>query len=287
MNTKKLIGTIIGVTMFVVLIAGATFAWLTFGTTVTEVTNQGQTMNFVVDYAAGNNIQHLPILDSLSAKPGAGRTEATLGANEATQMVVILSKHENSPDGHATIWLTTTSNTQLTKDGVVRWAICRDPDVEGGSTGAYPGVTQVDDVCGGGTDFTNALNSGVIKTGSTGSIVLLNDAKLADGNKCATGTVSTSTKLGSFQAGTAEQTHFTSCPALTEQGGTNVTQTQITNGTDYMIEADAVSYFVYLWFDGATITNDHLKDQYDADGKTIKNNLYSGYVHASANQRQN
>lgn len=36
MDKKKLIGTIIGVTMFAALIAGATFAWLTFSATITN-----------------------------------------------------------------------------------------------------------------------------------------------------------------------------------------------------------------------------------------------------------
>ena len=36
MDRKKLIGTIIGVIFFVALIAGATFAWLTFNANVTN-----------------------------------------------------------------------------------------------------------------------------------------------------------------------------------------------------------------------------------------------------------
>ena len=51
MDIKKLIGTIIGVILFVALIAGATFAWLTFGTTLVSTNvNSANTMNFLVDY---------------------------------------------------------------------------------------------------------------------------------------------------------------------------------------------------------------------------------------------
>lgn len=300
MNAKKIMGMIIGVTISAVLISGATFAWLTFGTTVTEVTNSGTTMNFVVNYVGGKNVQYLPILDSLSAKPGAGRTEATLGANQATQLVVIVGKNSKSPNGHATIWLTSeptlpegdseelTKYSSLTMDGVVRWAICRDPNVEGGSNGAaFSGtVTQIDQVCGNGTDFSKALNAGIIKAGSHLPIVLLNDAMLANGKKCESALVNTLIKNGSYRNSSSDQTIFSVCPELTSQGGTSVTQTQITNGTDYMMETDGVSYFIYLWFDGKTINNEHLTEQYDKNGN-IKYNLYSGYVSASANQVQN
>jgi len=277
LDTKKLIGTIIGVTMFAVLIAGATFAWLTFGTTLGDNVYNGTTMNFVVDYTKGTAVQYLPILDSKTAKPGVnpsntvGISATELEANEASGLVVVMKKHNNSVDGHAIVSLTTTSTTSLTTDGVVRWAICRDADVEAG--------TQIDDTCGGGTDFTNALNTGKIT--SAGTIVLLNDARLADGASCAASTIAANTKSGTFTA-----TNDT-CPGLTTGSGTFVNQTQITNNTDYLIEEDGVSYFVYFWLDGLTINNDHLDDQYGSDGSTIENNLYEGFIHAAANQMQN
>ena len=62
MDKKKLIGTIIGVTMFAALIAGATFAWLTFNATITEGTYNAASMNFLVDYTVETdpNISILP-----------------------------------------------------------------------------------------------------------------------------------------------------------------------------------------------------------------------------------
>ena len=166
MNIKKLIGTIIGVTLFVALIAGATFAWLTFGTTIVSTNvNSARTMNFLVDYTKGNAVNEIPMVDSTLITP-----------SQATSLVVMMKKHQNSVDGHGSISLTTTSTDTLTTDGVVRWAICRDTTIEEG--------TQIDNVCGSAktTDEFNqrALNTGKIT--SAGTIVLLNDAQLAHSN---------------------------------------------------------------------------------------------------------
>ena len=272
MNTKKLIGTILGVIMFAALIAGATFAWLTFGVTIGNNTLSGNTVNFVLNYTAGSAVTSLPILDSNLAKPNALGVE--LGNNASSPLVVIIKKQNidvdkdgvnDQPDGHASIWLQTTTDNTLTKDGVVRWAICRDTKVE--TSGQ-----QVDDVCGSITDFNAGYSEGkVLNMGSVtaaGPIPLLSDARLAEkptekGNKL-TENCTTINDL-SMCTGTATTTH--------------------------MIEEDGVSYFVYFWLDGSTIKNSHLDEQYDkkADGSVnydagIKKNLYSGYVYASATQ---
>ena len=157
MDKRKLIGTIIGVAMFAALIAGATFAFLSFTATVNNATYNGTSMNFLVDYTKGTAITGLP-----QVKTGTPTNSASL--------VVVASKHDNSVDGHTAIKLTTSSTGTLTTGGLVNWVICRDPDVEEG--------TQVDDVCG--SNFDNASNSGVIT--ATSEIILLNDAALAEGN---------------------------------------------------------------------------------------------------------
>lgn len=293
MNTKKLIGTIIGVTLFAVLIAGATFAWLTFGTTVGANTYQGQSMNFIVDYTKGTDISYLPILDSKLAKPGVssndadknesaegsvkygvGISETELGENMASGLVVVMKKHDNSANGHAIISLTTTSDTKLTKDGIVRWAICRDETVETG--------VQVDQTCAGGTDFTNALNTGLVS--EKGTITLLNDALLADGGNCASGVAANTKDNNYFYNSRTTVGSYTfkqqqTCPGLSANTGGTSTNT-------HLISEDGVSYFVYFWLDGESIKNAHLDDQEDAQGNITKN-LYSGYIHASANQLKN
>lgn len=291
MDTKKLIGTIIGVTLFAILIAGATFAWLTFGTTLGENVYNGQTMNFIVRYTSGTDIAYLPILDSDLAIPGTSSTnsgvgisETELDANETSGLVVVMRKNTNSTDGHAAVYLTTTSDTKLTADGVVRWAICRDTDVEDG--------TQVDDTCGADGNFDKALNAGKI-TGP-GTIMLLNDARLADDLQSKTLTTLESSIITSGDdAGkygitcTPDTTTATGCTSVidgTTTGGTSNTQS--------MIEESGVSYFVYFWFDGETIQNYHLYDAnkngvIDSTETEVLDPLYSGYIHASANQLQN
>lgn len=164
MDKRKLIGTIIGVVMFAALIAGATFAWLTFTANVVNATYNGVTQNFIVDYTQGSAVNgNLKQYTTGQATPA-----------NTTKLVVVAKKHEDSVDGHMTIKLTTTAQTSnimaVADKPVVHWVICRDPDVEEG--------TQVDDVCS--TNFNNASNSGMIK--ATGEIVLLSDAALAEGS---------------------------------------------------------------------------------------------------------
>lgn len=56
MDTKKLLGTIIGVIMFALLIVGATYAWLTISANVTNGNYTVKTKNFVINYAGGSAI---------------------------------------------------------------------------------------------------------------------------------------------------------------------------------------------------------------------------------------
>lgn len=112
MDKKKLIGTIIGVTLFAALIAGATFAFLQFTATVTDATYTGGTMNFLVDYTKGDAITSAPQL-----------TNAT--PESASFLIVKAKKHAGSPNGNLTIKLNTTSTDILTTDGIVNYAICR------------------------------------------------------------------------------------------------------------------------------------------------------------------
>ena len=58
MDKKKLIGTIVGVIMFALLIAGATYAWLTLNVTVTNGTYNTKTKNFVINYVGGQSIKN-------------------------------------------------------------------------------------------------------------------------------------------------------------------------------------------------------------------------------------
>lgn len=112
MDKKKLIGTIIGVTLFAALVAGATYAFLTFTATVTNATYNATTMNFIVDYTKGTDITNLPQLK-------------TATPSTATSLIVKAKKHAGSPNGNITIKLTSSSTGTLTTGGIVNYALCK------------------------------------------------------------------------------------------------------------------------------------------------------------------
>lgn len=224
MDKKKLIGTIIGVAMFAALIAGATFAFLSFTANTVNFTYYGNTMNFIVDYTKGTTVTGLPQVRGSVGNPGTTFSASDLvdvTPNNVSKLVVIAKKHTNSVDGHLQIRFTTTSAStlNLVKDGnLINWIICRDTDVESGDQD-----DQVDDVCG--TNFTNATNWG--KINATGEIIMLNDAALAN------------SKLGM-----------------------NTQNTETSNKNTHLIEADGVSYFVYFWIDSRNVANRHINEEY-------------------------
>lgn len=227
MDKKKLIGTIIGVAMFAALIAGATFAFLSFTASVTNSTYNGTSMNFLVDYTKGTAITGLPQIKGSTNKSGETLNDlVNVTPTNVSRLVVVAKKHNNSVNGHTSIKLTTTSSNTLTTGSLVNWIICRDPDVEASGD-------QVDDICGDGFTVTDtekaagaAINSGKITAAST--VVLLNDAALANG-----------------KIGTATQTSETS------------------SASTHILEADGVSYFVYFWIDSRSINNTHINQKYE------------------------
>ena len=109
MDKKKIIGTIIGVVAFAALIAGATYAWLSFSATITNGTSNFGTMNFSVAYVNGTAITEVPTLESPTAET-------------ASSLNVKANKVSGSPDGNLTITLNTTA-TDLTS-GALNYAIC-------------------------------------------------------------------------------------------------------------------------------------------------------------------
>lgn len=143
MDKRKLIGTIIGVAMFAALIAGATYAFLSFTATVTNATYNGTTMNFLVDYTKGTDISSLP------------QVKTGTPAN-TSYLVVNAKKHNNSVDGYLTVKLTTTSTGTLTTGGLVNWVLCK-----GACT----------------TDFSTKKASGTITAGGNNTITLWTDTE--------------------------------------------------------------------------------------------------------------
>ncbi len=116
MNKKKLIGTIIGVIAFAALIAGATYAWLTYNATITNGNYLLGSMNFSVAYEKGTAVNAVPILTSPTA------TQVTSGGGH---LAVTASKATGSAPGDLTILLNTNSATAaLISSGALKYAAC-------------------------------------------------------------------------------------------------------------------------------------------------------------------
>lgn len=100
MDKKKFIGLIIGVLMFIALISGATFAWLTYIANFTNNIIIGGTRDFTFTYTSGTNISELiwttssPPRNAISEGKGYVTVSATKAAEipEASSFKIILKK---------------------------------------------------------------------------------------------------------------------------------------------------------------------------------------------------
>ena len=113
MDTKKLIGTIVGVIAFAALIAGATFAYLTLTVNVTNGVYNAKSMHFLVDYTKGTDISAMP---AVNPSPSTSNT---------TVLTVQAGLASGSTPGTMTIYLNTTaaSNTYIT-GGYLNYSWC-------------------------------------------------------------------------------------------------------------------------------------------------------------------
>ena len=141
MDKKKLIGTIIGVAMFAALIAGATFAYLSFTATVTNTIGTANTIQFIVDYTQGTDVTNLPMLQNSAATP-----------SNTPHLVVKAKKNAKSADGKVTIYLNSlASSSDFVSASAVKAYACK----------------------GACTSFT----SGNIKTATSNKITLYTDSE--------------------------------------------------------------------------------------------------------------
>ena len=98
MNKKKIIGASIGVALFAILIAGATFAWLTLNANVTNGIYNSSTVCFDIDYSNGGSISgELNFI-----------TDATTGLNTSVTMGINSSCDIS---GNGTIYLNVSDDT--------------------------------------------------------------------------------------------------------------------------------------------------------------------------------
>lgn len=183
MDTKKLIGTIIGVVAFAALIAGATYAWLSVNATVNNtVFNNATSKNFTFTYAGSNTIggfKQLTIANSTKANITSAESASTSGDGWAA---VTASKGANTPKaGIFRLKLNITTNT-ITTNSIV-YAVCKGDCPETALVTAISGTTA--------TCNTNSavVACGVVPALSKTAINLYDDTTTFNVN----GTVNTTT----------------------------------------------------------------------------------------------
>lgn len=154
MDTKKIIGTIIGVIMFALLIVGATYAWLTLAANVTNGNYVVGTKNFIINYVGGAEIANTVQTASATTT----NITAATGANDSTDdgwLAVTASKTAASAKASDfTIKLHVTSNTLTTN--ALTYAVCKGAcptgialaTVEGGIVTCGVGVADCGTIAG-------------------------------------------------------------------------------------------------------------------------------------------
>ena len=137
MDKKKLIGSIIGVTLFALLVAGATYAWLTSALSTSNDDYNTRTKNFVVNFTKGDAIGSVPIL-------------GTPSKDTASSLTVEAYRPSTSAPGTLTIYLnnnTTTENNVIVTDGVLKYSYCIGStctdEIFTANTGTVPTGTKV------------------------------------------------------------------------------------------------------------------------------------------------
>lgn len=159
MDTKKLLGTIIGVIMFALLIVGATYAWLSIAANVSNGTYSNlKTKNFIITYKGGTQITDTIQTNNPTT---ANITSATTADGSTTDgwLAVTGAKTANSAKASDfTIKLHVNSNGLTTK--ALTYAVCKGAcptgvklaTVSGGKATCGSGVTA----CG---TITNGLSN--------------------------------------------------------------------------------------------------------------------------------
>lgn len=117
MNTKKLIGMVIGIILFAALIAGATFAWLSFTANITNANLTGSSRNFTFTYAQGTAISELLPLTQTPARNAITSSKGYI--------TVSASKAANTPRASSFKLILNITETEVGVPGLIRFAVCR------------------------------------------------------------------------------------------------------------------------------------------------------------------
>ena len=108
---------VIGIILFAALIAGATFAWLSFTANITNANLTGSSRNFTFTYAQGTAISELIPLTQTPAK-----NATTSGKGYIT---VSASKAANTPRASSFKLILNITETEVGVPGLIRYAVCR------------------------------------------------------------------------------------------------------------------------------------------------------------------
>jgi len=117
MDKKKLIGMIIGITMFAALIAGATFAWLTFTANFSNNTINASTRNFTFSYTQGTAVSNLIWTTSAPA-----RNIITTGNGYIT---LAATKTARTPEASSFKIILQKDTMEIAVAGLIKYAVCR------------------------------------------------------------------------------------------------------------------------------------------------------------------
>ena len=155
MNSKKLIGAILGIIAFVALIAGATFAWLSVTANVTNQYN-GTTKNFIINYTRTGDISNLQQLSN--------PTKSQFTTSNGKSIVKASKTANSAPSRNFQLIFNITQNTFVTNS--VIYAVCKSTECPSTSLAT---VTPSSITCGGN------VSCGKVLAGSLQPVTMLID----------------------------------------------------------------------------------------------------------------
>ena len=158
MDTKKTIGAVVGVIAFIVLIAGATFAWFTASAAVTNATYNGTVCSYSLTVTGGNINTSLPLASSTASSDYFyAKTHTTIGAQGvmSTVKAKLASECSTSSAGVATIAATITSGAST--DCPLSYAVFSDSTTDYTGTPLATGTIE-------GTSAKTLITTGTLTT---------------------------------------------------------------------------------------------------------------------------
>lgn len=164
MDKRKLTVTIVGVILFTLLIAGATFAFLLFTTNITNGNYNTKTKDFNIIYKGGTAVSEMLQTDN----------PTTSNLSKGSLLVTASKTAETAKASSFKINLDITNNTITTKS--IAYAVCKN---------SCPTDVKLATISGSGTSTTATCASGVVACGTisgTTDITLYDDTETFNTN---------------------------------------------------------------------------------------------------------